>query len=368
VAGFGELDKCGDLLYGRALSRQGNRTREQVWTMKERPLFCFFTGAWFALILIASIPYAQAAETERANRIIDRDNPFVLGGARSFDDRAYSPALVALRIRKARDTDGDGVIDREDECPDTPAPASVDERGCPTDTDQDKVVDGIDQCAGTPRGATVDTAGCPRDSDGDGILDGLDICADTNPAALVNADGCPYDTDEDGHLDGIDQCPATPMGAVVDARGCRVDSDGDGVPDGLDKCPDTSFENATDASGCSAAQRGEFVLPTIRFRLGSTKITTGSSPALNEVASILRQNPDIIVEIGGHTDTMGQASVNRAISLNRAEEVKLYLVSQGVPASQMVTKGYGEVHPIASNRDAAGRAMNRRIEFRILPP
>jgi OOP family OmpA-OmpF porin len=140
------------------------------------------------------------------------------------------------------------------------------------------------------------------------------------------------------------------------------------VPDGLDECPDSSLDDATDASGCSAVQRGEFALPTIRFRLGSTKITKGSSRALDEVASILKQNPDIIVEIGGHTDTMGKATVNRAISLNRAEEVKLYLVSQGVPASQMVTKGYGEVHPIASNRDAYGRAMNRRIEFKVLSP
>jgi OOP family OmpA-OmpF porin len=320
------------------------------------------------LILTATIPYAQAAEAERAEGIIDRHSTLILEASESSDDPAYSPILVALRIRKAKDTDGDGVTDRRDECPDTPIPATVDDQGCPTDTDQDKVVDGIDQCEGTPQGATVDTAGCPRDSDGDGILDGLDICPDTNPAALINADGCPYDTDGDGHLDGIDQCPATPMGAVVDPRGCQVDSDGDGVPDGLDECPDTSLDNATDTAGCSAVQRGDFELPTIRFRLGSTKITKGSSQALDKVASILRQNPDITVEIGGHTDTMGKASVNRAISLNRAEEVKQYLASQGVPASQMVTKGYGEVHPIASNRYATGRALNRRIEFRILPP
>jgi len=336
--------------------------------MEERSLSCLFAGAWFVLILAASIPCAQAAETEQADRIIDRYNSFILEGCRSVEDRVHSPALLALRLRKARDTDADGVTDREDDCPDTPFSATVDERGCPRDTDEDKVFDGIDQCEGTPRGATVDTAGCPRDSDGDGILDGLDICAETNPAALVNADGCPYDTDGDGHLDGIDQCPATPMGAVVDARGCRLDSDGDGVPDGLDKCPDTSLEEPTDASGCSAVQRGEFVLPTIRFGLGSTQIKPGSSPALDEVASILKQNPDLIVEIGGHTDTEGPAKVNRAISLQRAEEVKTYLVSQGVPASQLTSKGYGEVHPIASNRDAAGRAMNRRIEFRVLPP
>jgi OOP family OmpA-OmpF porin len=89
---------------------------------------------------------------------------------------------------------------------------------------------------------------------------------------------------------------------------------------------------------------------------------------LNEVAEILRENPHITVEIGGHTDTTGPSKRNRAISLRRAEQVKQYLISQGVPASRMTTKGYGEVHPIASNRHADGRAENRRIEFKVLAP
>ena len=78
-----------------------------------------------------------------------------------------------------RDTDGDGVPDRKDKCPDTPHGAAVDATGCPKDSDGDGVLDGLDQCPDTPRGATVDAAGCPKDSDGDGVLDGLDQCADT---------------------------------------------------------------------------------------------------------------------------------------------------------------------------------------------
>jgi OOP family OmpA-OmpF porin len=174
--------------------------------------------------------------------------------------------------------------------------------------------------------------------------------------------------DGDTVFEGIDECPATPRGAVVDERGCRVDTDGDGVPDGLDKCPDTSQEAKADESGCSWIQKGEIVLPTIHFGVGSATLAPGSSPALNEVAETLKRNPDLKVEIGGHTDNEGPARLNRKISLERAEEVKRYLAARGVPRTRMVTKGYGEVHPIASNRHAEGRAQNRRIELKILPP
>ncbi len=318
-------------------------------------------GAWILFVPGFTTPCVGAVSTRNTLEI-------TAGGSRLRVERPFPAARIALRLRKARDSDGDGVNDREDACPDTPAQAGVDERGCPTDEDRDGVFDGIDQCAETARGATVDAVGCPRDKDGDGILDGLDKCPDTAAQALVHEDGCPYDSDGDGLLDGIDQCPATPIGAVVDKRGCPVDADGDGVPDGRDKCPDTSLEAEADGDGCSRVQRGDVVLPTIRFRLGSAKIAPGSSPALDKVAKILRQNPNIRIEIGGHTDNEGPAGLNRKISLNRAEAVKAYLVSQGVAASRMVTKGYGEVHPIASNRHKEGRAKNRRIEFKVLPP
>ncbi len=277
-----------------------------------------------------------------------------------------APPAVEL-VRRTRDSDGDRIQDRQDACPDTPAGAVVDLRGCPADEDRDGVFDGIDQCAATARRATVDAVGCPRDSDADGVLDGLDRCGDTDPGAPVNQEGCPYDTDSDGVLDGIDRCEGTPLGAAVDERGCGIDTDGDRVPDGLDACPQTNPGAAADGSGCSPLQRGEITLPTIGFGPAATTLAPGSSPDLDEAARLLKANPDLIVEIGGHTDREGPASRNREISLERAEAVKAYLVSQGVPASRMVTKGYGEVHPIATNRHAEGRARNRRIEFRVLP-
>lgn len=149
-----------------------------------------------------------------------------------------------------KDSDHDGVTDNKDDCPNTPAGVTVDQRGCPMDSDHDAVPDGLDKCPNTPVGAHVDATGCPTDADGDGVPDGIDQCPDTPAGAQVDAKGCPIDSDADGVPDGIDQCPNTPTGAAVDAKGCPADADGDGVPDGVDKCPNTPAGATVDASGC----------------------------------------------------------------------------------------------------------------------
>jgi OOP family OmpA-OmpF porin len=91
--------------------------------------------------------------------------------------------------------------------------------GAPADSDGDGVPNRLDRCPDTPRGAQVDPRGCPLDSDGDGVFDGLDMCPGTPAGARVDPRGCPLDSDGDGVFDGLDQCPDTPRGARVDARG-----------------------------------------------------------------------------------------------------------------------------------------------------
>jgi outer membrane protein OmpA-like peptidoglycan-associated protein len=274
-----------------------------------------------------------------------------------------------------KDSDHDGVRDSRDKCPDTPAGATVDERGCPKDSDGDGVLDGIDACPDTPKGWPVDAKGCPIDTDGDGVPDGKDRCPDTPHGAKVDENGCPIDSDGDGVFDGIDACPDTPKGWKVDAKGCPLDSDGDGVPDGRDKCPDTPHGVTVDADGCPppppppkseplfTAEKKVLILEGVNFETDKWNLLPESTTVLDRVAASLKDWPDVRVEVGGHTDSTGGDAHNMTLSQKRAESVRDYLISKGVPEGQMTAKGYGKTKPIADNTTKAGRAKNRRTEL-----
>ena len=255
--------------------------------------------------------------------------------------------------------------------------------GRPRDSDGDGVPDRIDKCPNTPHGVVVDARGCPIDSDGDGVADYLDRCPNTPHGAVVDAKGCPIDSDGDGVPDGIDQCPNTPKGVAVDAKGCPLDSDGDGVPDYLDRCPNTPPGVKVDANGCpvvqqtvQAAPRPLFqfvngkaqplILKGVTFRTGRSDLTPSSSSVLSEVAASLLANPEVKIEIGGHTDATGSRHMNLNLSLARALAVRTFLISKGVSPERLVAQGYGPDRPIASNRTPEGRAQNRRVELTLL--
>jgi len=273
---------------------------------------------------------------------------------------------------RARDSDGDGVADRKDDCPGTPRGVVVDSYGCPIDSDGDGVFDGIDQCPDTPAGWPVDSVGCPLDSDGDGVADGVDACPGTPPGALVDERGCPLDSDGDDVYDGIDQCPGTPPHAHVDSRGCPIDSDGDGVYDGIDRCPQTPSGKAVDEFGCLLVkplfeeERRTLILEGVYFEFNSAKLTLNSKEILDKVAESLLAWPEVRVEIGGHSDSLGAEAYNLRLSRLRAESVRDYLLERGVPRSQLEASGYGETNPIDDNRTEDGRARNRRVELKRL--
>jgi outer membrane protein OmpA-like peptidoglycan-associated protein len=274
------------------------------------------------------------------------------------------------------DSDGDGVFDKKDKCPDTPRGAVVDADGCPKDADGDGVFDGIDTCPDTPKGYPVDASGCPKDEDGDGVVDGIDKCPDTPKGCTVDANGCPSDSDGDGVCDGLDQCAATPQGCRVDSRGCPIDSDGDGVCDGLDQCPGTPAGTTVDAKGCPppkptvapifTAEQKEFVLEGVNFDTGKYDLKPEATEILDRVAESLKAFPDMKVEVGGHTDNVGGQSFNQKLSEQRAKSVRDYLVSKGVDPGMLTFKGYGKNGPIADNKTAEGRAKNRRVELHKL--
>ena len=264
-----------------------------------------------------------------------------------------------------KDADGDGVADASDRCPNTPAGTAVDASGCPKDSDRDGVADASDRCPNTPAGAAVDASGCPKDSDGDGVADANDKCPNTPAGTPVDAAGCPKDSDGDGVADASDRCPNTPVGTKVGSFGCPLDSDGDGVTDDLDQCPAPPGGVSVDAKGCpSPFQKGEaLILKGVNFQTGKATLLPASQGTLDQVAHSLIDNPDVNVEVGGHTDNVGSEAANLRLSQARAEAVRQYLIGKGVPADRITAKGYGESNPVGNNATAAGRAANRRVEL-----
>lgn len=294
---------------------------------------------------------------------------FGAGGAWAGHVVASFGVSFLLGGRPATDTDQDGLADRGDACPGTARGAIVDPRGCPADSDHDGAYNGLDACPNTPPGAQTDRQGCPLDGDKDGVPDGLDQCAATPAGAAIDARGCPADADGDRVLDGVDQCPNTPPNVEVDTAGCTRtrDADGDGVLDPSDRCPGTTAGAKVDASGCPVlftTERTALVLRGVNFESGRATLRPESYGVLDQVAASLVANPEISIEVQGHTDNTGAITTNLRLSQARAEAVLQYLASRGASRANLTARGFGATQPVAPNTTAAGRAQNRRVELR----
>ncbi|MEN9448681.1 MAG: hypothetical protein RJA25_1971 [Bacteroidota bacterium] len=282
------------------------------------------------------------------------------------------------------DRDGDGILDAEDRCPDTPGKKEL--QGCP-DRDGDGVIDMEDDCP--DQAGLKELRGCP-DRDGDGIPDKDDKCPDVkglkefngcpdtdgdgvpdyeDKCPTVKGDkahaGCP-DTDGDGLYDHEDECPT--VAGPKENKGCPyADTDGDGVPDNIDKCP--TVKGPKENKGCPVLEeKVKKVLlkaQNIQFETGKSVIKPASYAILNEVAKILKQYDYYNVGIDGHTDNVGKEELNMKLSQDRAKAALDYLIGQGVDATRMSSQGFGISKPIADNKTAAGRALNRRVEFNL---
>lgn len=142
------------------------------------------------------------------------------------------------------------------------------------------------------------------------------------------------------------------------------DSDHDGVPDNIDKCPDTPAGVQVDAVGCPL--KGSITLEGVNFEYNSAALTAASRRPLDEIADGMKKHPRLKVEIQGHTDSTGSPAYNLKLSQRRADSVRDYLLSQGVPEDQLQTKGYGQTQPVATNKTAEGRAKNRRVVMYVI--
>jgi OOP family OmpA-OmpF porin len=253
-------------------------------------------------------------------------------GQKKEEAKPLPPVPVA---EPPKDSDGDGITDDKDKCPDVAGVAKYD--GCPVpDTDKDGINDEDDKCP------TV--------------------------AGLARYQGCPIpDTDKDGINDEEDKCPS--VAGVARYQGCPVpDTDGDGINDEEDKCP--TIAGVPENQGCPAIKeevkkKVDFAAQNILFATGSYKLLSSSNKGLNDVVKILQDNPDLKLSIEGHTDNTGTPEKNQALSENRANAVKNYLVSKGTDEGRLTAVGHGQDEPIADNKTAAGRQKNRRVELKL---
>jgi outer membrane protein OmpA-like peptidoglycan-associated protein len=283
-----------------------------------------------------------------------------------------------------QDSDGDGIPDKDDSCPDRPEDLDgyEDADGCPDlDNDGDGIPDIDDRCPDLTEDVDgfEDNDGCPDlDNDQDGIPDSQDRCPN-EPEDFdgeEDDDGCPdliKDSDSDGVPDDLDRCPlqAEDPDGFQDDDGCPdLDNDLDGIPDANDKCPNApeTFNGVEDEDGCPDERpiEEQFILKGVNFESGSAALTPDSYGVLDEVVRSLMAYPEVRVEIQGYTDSVGSAGANQGLSQRRADAVKQYLVNAGVDPARLLSKGYGEDNPVASNTTPGGRAQNRRIEFRRL--
>jgi OOP family OmpA-OmpF porin len=161
---------------------------------------------------------------------------------------------------------------------------------------------------------------------------------------------------------------------VPEYDGCPIPAtDGDGILDPDDKCvnePET-VNQFQDEDGCpdeipEAVKQFTGVIEGIYFDVAKATIKSKSAPKLDKAVSVLKEYPDLRIEISGHTDDRGNDDYNMELSARRADAVKQYMVDAGVDGSRIKTRGAGELEPRESNRTKAGRSKNRRIEFKLL--
>ena len=255
------------------------------------------------------------------------------------------------------DTDKDGIPDNEDACPEVFGVAAF--NGCP-DSDNDGVADSEDECPNVA--GSKELKGCP-DTDGDGVADKDDACP-TEKGTKANK-GCP-DTDGDGVVDKDDACPT--VAGAKENKGCPwPDADGDGVADKDDKCPNEA--GTASNNGCpemSAELKALLEGKTVYFNVAQSSLKKEGKAKLDEIAEIMKKHSDINYSIStGYTDSDGGEAYNQRLSEARANTVKKYLVSKGIPASNITAKGEGKANPIAPNTTAKGKAENRRVEIKL---
>jgi len=289
-----------------------------------------------------------------------------VAGENTRDNLWKATVGIEFDFGKTKDSDMDGVSDKKDKCPNTPAGVAVDANGCPIDTDSDGVADYMDDCP-TVTGLTS-LKGCP-DTDKDGIADKDDACPEV--AGLASLKGCP-DTDSDGIADKDDKCPDTPKGYKVDAKGCPLDQDNDGVLDADDTCPTVAGPKAN--KGCPVKEKTaeeieaeKMKVEPVYFDSNKSVFTAQEKVKIDNLVNLLKENGNYNVKVNGYADALGADNYNLNLSKSRVNSVVKSIVSGKIKKERIESqKGLGEANPAATNDTPEGRALNRRVEFEVV--
>jgi outer membrane protein OmpA-like peptidoglycan-associated protein len=308
--------------------------------------------------------YTTTADVDAVRKAMDRDKfwNFYLGitaasgGNPDPDNDGLSNDVekqLGTDPNKA-DTDGDGLSDGDEVNVYKTNPLKA-------DSDGDGLNDGDEI-------KVYKTDPNKADTDGDGLKDGDEVLK-------YHTDPLKVDTDGDGLSDGDEvlKYHTDPL---------KKDTDGGGIDDGTEIARGTNPLDPADdmpkkeepkkeevkpvepQTDISKVEKGQSItLEGILFETGSAKITPASEAVLAKVIQTLKDNPDINVEIQGHTDNKGRESANLKLSERRANSVKTYLVTKGIEKARLTSKGFGQTKPVASNDTPEGREKNRRIEF-----
>jgi len=268
------------------------------------------------------------------------------------------------------------------------------------DSDHDGVPDKEDLCVDTIAGEIVDSSGCAKDSDGDGVIDRVDKCPKSVVDEIVDARGCAKDSDLDGIVDRLDRCSNSLANEIVDQNGCAKDSDGDGVVDRADKCLNTPQGQAVNEFGCSEnvidtktrvalyqnkpveikkPQISNLATPALaktaevdgypsrlNFPYKAQKVDEEQVKQLDRLAAYLIAHPQYELFMKSYTDSIGSAQYNFNLAAKRAQSVTDQLVNRGVNRARISYESMGEKDPIESNMLKSGREKNRRIDIFLI--
>ena len=303
-----------------------------------------FESKWFsAYVPISYMDYSKQAQVGVGLRtgVFFIGSGSIISNAISKSSRAADIHLgmkipIYQKKAKDKDQDGDGVLDKDDECPAVAGP--VENKGCPWE-----------------------------DKDNDGVLDKDDACpAVAGPAANK---GCPWeDKDNDGVLDKDDKCPE--VAGPKENNGCLwPDTDGDGVADKDDKCPKVKGTLAN--KGCpevttEVIKKLNDFSKSVLFDSSKATIKPESHDKLEGIVKVMDEYNNANFKLEGHTDSTGNEAKNLQLSKDRAAAVKDYLIAKGISADRLSSEGYGITKPIATNKTVEGRAQNRRVEIILI--